>query len=271
MPAPNVLPSPSPSIGVRLTFTTAWPSEVAVQPGLDPGRAAAPTFPLYKKSVRRRRIADVFDLVISTVADIRSLVAQYGPSRSAVPFISSWCESWRTFRTHHLCAHGRRRANPDEFEGVATLLIWNLKSLPERATLPAIWNANIRIPHFLTSQVPLPSKFLSMLIFCRVLDDTGTHTWRFQSLISHASDMYGESLGPSSVFEPELSGVVAKLVLSLLDNTTVALGAFDLTDASSALGFAQFILHLSPDFSFISERVKADTPRQNATPLLLQM
>ena len=34
-------------------------------------------------------LADVFNMVLSTVADIRSLVAQYGASRSVVPFLSS--------------------------------------------------------------------------------------------------------------------------------------------------------------------------------------
>ncbi|KAJ7195480.1 hypothetical protein GGX14DRAFT_676693 [Mycena pura] len=67
----------------------------------------------------------------------------------------------------------------------------------------------------------------------------------------------------------EISGVVARLVLSWVDPVTsiahvactspkqAAPGFFDLTDASSALCFARFILNLAPDFSFISERAKA--------------
>lgn len=47
------------------------------------------------------RLADIFNLVLSTVADIRSLVAHYGPLRSAVPFVSTLLRVLM-----HMCAKG---------------------------------------------------------------------------------------------------------------------------------------------------------------------
>ncbi|KAJ7476150.1 hypothetical protein FB451DRAFT_1245978 [Mycena latifolia] len=38
---------------------------------------------------QQQRLADVFNLVLSTVSDIRALLAQYGPSRSALSFVSN--------------------------------------------------------------------------------------------------------------------------------------------------------------------------------------
>lgn len=37
----------------------------------------------------QHRLEDVLNLTLSTVLDIRSLIAHYGPSRSALPFVSS--------------------------------------------------------------------------------------------------------------------------------------------------------------------------------------
>ena len=37
----------------------------------------------------QQRLGDIFNLVLSTVSDVRSLGSHYGPSRSMVPFLSS--------------------------------------------------------------------------------------------------------------------------------------------------------------------------------------
>ncbi|KAJ7093672.1 hypothetical protein C8R44DRAFT_814946, partial [Mycena epipterygia] len=44
-------------------------------------------------------LGDVLNLVLSTVSDIRSLIAHYGSSRSAVPFVSSLMRV-----SAHICA-----------------------------------------------------------------------------------------------------------------------------------------------------------------------
>ncbi|KAJ7508087.1 hypothetical protein B0H11DRAFT_2271055 [Mycena galericulata] len=77
-----------------------------------------------------QRLADVFDLVLSTVADVRSLIGNYGPSRSSVPFVSSLMRVLA-----HICAKEAvvlsealfvrpRTATPHcgEFDGTATIL-----------------------------------------------------------------------------------------------------------------------------------------------------
>ncbi|KAJ7714769.1 hypothetical protein DFH07DRAFT_863228 [Mycena maculata] len=76
------------------------------------------------------RLADIFNLVLSTVADIRSLVAHYGPLCSAVSFVSTLLRALM-----HMCAKGAvimnetafvrpRTKTPHrgEFDGVATFL-----------------------------------------------------------------------------------------------------------------------------------------------------
>ncbi|KAJ7645789.1 hypothetical protein B0H17DRAFT_1215917 [Mycena rosella] len=76
------------------------------------------------------RLADIFNLVLSTVADIRSLVAHYGPSRSVVPLVSTLLQV-----LVHMCAKGAiimnetafvrpRTTTPHrgEFDGVASFL-----------------------------------------------------------------------------------------------------------------------------------------------------
>ncbi|KAJ6490627.1 hypothetical protein C8R47DRAFT_1045418 [Mycena vitilis] len=78
---------------------SSWPPEISgILRALDaplpswcatgPYNGISPPFP-DKYEERTPRLADIFNLALSTVSDIRSLIHLYGPTRSALPFVST--------------------------------------------------------------------------------------------------------------------------------------------------------------------------------------
>ncbi|KAJ7613594.1 hypothetical protein DFH06DRAFT_1242353 [Mycena polygramma] len=80
------------------------------------------------------RLSDVFETCLSTVADIRSLIQLYGPSRSALPFVFSLirvlihvCSKEATINTDARFVRPRRLpVAEDALDGTATMLVCHL-------------------------------------------------------------------------------------------------------------------------------------------------
>ncbi|KAJ7757725.1 hypothetical protein DFH07DRAFT_1025155 [Mycena maculata] len=88
------------------------------------------TGPHFLPPTEQPRLADVFNLVVSAVTDIQSLVALYGPSRSAAPFVlpllrilARICAQEATIITEAPFVRPRTKTpDSDDFDGVATML-----------------------------------------------------------------------------------------------------------------------------------------------------
>ncbi|KAJ7851949.1 hypothetical protein B0H14DRAFT_3866195 [Mycena olivaceomarginata] len=192
------------------------------------------------------RLADIFNLVLSTVADIRSLVAHYGPLRSAVPFVST---SLRVLV--HMCAKGAiimnetafvrpRTTTPHRgrFDGVATLLACHsVEAGPDmvdersRSSLPAVYPMSVDSASASSSSgascidVPLDAhvipgrgRHLYVLLPFLCVADTN-HIVDLMSSVACQRHVWG--IPPPAIgFALSKSGTTATLVLSWVDLST---------------------------------------------------
>ncbi|KAJ7077154.1 hypothetical protein B0H15DRAFT_569586 [Mycena belliarum] len=255
--------------------------------------------------VDQQPLAHVFNLVLSTVLDIRSLIAQYGPSRSVLPFLSNLVRILA-----QMCAEEAitmfdasfvrpRTKTPDlrGFDGLATMLTCHIvdgfgeSSIPPLAT-EAIQSPESPLPSHSTSidseTVTSSSTTLStemeaidIPLDAHILPGSGIHVSAALPLLCIADEDNMLDLMTSVACQRHVWGIprpvvgflhsktasLAKLVLSWFDPATSTVhiaydtksttGAFDFTDAASALAFAHLILSFSTDFSSILKRARA--------------
>ncbi|KAJ7763998.1 hypothetical protein DFH07DRAFT_1059213 [Mycena maculata] len=233
------------------------------------------------------RLADVFNLVVSAVTDIQSLVALYGPSRSAAPFVLPLlrilvhiCAQEAMISTEAPFVRPRTKTpNSDDFDGVATMLACHV--LEGDVRLPSSEDSRTvasetAYPGASSHVESDPSPSFNGPLGAHILPGRGVHAYAALPFLCIADQdnivdlmtsvacqrhVWGD---PDPVVGFVLSGAVMRLVLSWLDPATSTVhiasstsnGVFDLTDTASALSFTQFIFNLPPHFASILERAK---------------
>ncbi|KAJ7270702.1 hypothetical protein B0H12DRAFT_776646 [Mycena haematopus] len=221
-------------------------------------------------------LADVYNLVVSTVTDIQSLVALYGPSRSAAPFVISLlsllariCAQEAMIITEAPFVRPRTKTpDPDDLEGIATMLachVFEGDVLPEDPTSEP--------PSSDAESDPSPQASFNGPLGAHILPGRGVHTCAALPFLCVAdedniADLMAGVACQRHVWGVEfpvvgfaLSGAVMTLILSWLDPATSTVyiapsdsnGVFNSTDTDSALSLAQFIFNLSSHFACILE------------------
>ncbi|KAJ7270723.1 hypothetical protein B0H12DRAFT_1320184 [Mycena haematopus] len=263
---------------------SGWPSEISniyrtLGLPLPSWCATGPHFP---PTTEKPRLADVFNLVVSTVTDIQSLVALYGPSRSPAPFVlpllsilARICAQEAMIITEAPFVRPRTKTpDSDDFEGIATMLACHVfdGDVPEDprplGSVPTSSDAESDPPPRLSFNGPLGA---------HILPGRGVHTCAALPFLCVADqDNIADLMGsvtcqrqvwgiPFPVVGFVLSGTVMTLVLSWFDPDTSTVhivpsvsngGVFDLTDTDSVLSLAQFILNLSPHFACVLKCAK---------------
>ncbi|KAJ7784975.1 hypothetical protein DFH07DRAFT_872930 [Mycena maculata] len=235
------------------------------------------------------RLADVFNLVVSAVTDIQSLVELYGPSRSAAPFVLPLlrvlvriCVQEAMISTEAPFVRPRTKTpDSDNFDGVATMLACHVLEgdvpVPSESSEDSTTVASETAYPGASSHVESdPSPSFNGPLGAHILPGRGVHAYAALPFLCIADQdnivdlmtsvacqrhVWGD-LDPVVGFV--LSGTVMRLVLSWLDPATSTVhiasstsnGVFDLTDTASALSFTQFIFNLPPHFASILERAK---------------
>ncbi|KAJ6522449.1 hypothetical protein B0H19DRAFT_1386637 [Mycena capillaripes] len=211
----------------------------------------------------RHTLAGVFNLTLSTVADIRSLIAHYGPLCSAVPFVSALmrvlaqiCVSDGIVITDVNFVRPRT-ATPccGEFDGIAAFLACRSVQTFLEMTL-SLDNASDSSNS--SSAVPC----LDVLLDAHVLPGHGKHLSAILPFlcvadIDHIADFMSSLACQHHVWgipEPARTARTVRPATQSNSAPPAKMGIFDFTDVVSALSFANLILNLSSGFIRISKR-----------------
>ncbi|KAJ7442924.1 hypothetical protein B0H11DRAFT_2291930, partial [Mycena galericulata] len=268
---------------------SGWPSSILsiyCTLGL-PLPSCCATGPHFPPPTEQPRLADVFNLVVSAVTDIQSLVALYGPSRSAAPFVlpllrilARVCAQEAMIITEAPFVRPRTKTpDSDDFDGVATMLACHvlegdvpLPSSEDSTTLAS----ETAYPGASSHVESDPSPSFNGPLGAHILPGRGVHAYAALPFLCVADqDNIADLMAsvacqrlvwgiPDPAVGFVLSGAVMTLILSWVDPATCTVhivssasnGVFDLTDTASALSLAQFILNLSPHFAPVLERAK---------------
>ncbi|KAJ7718766.1 hypothetical protein DFH07DRAFT_859911 [Mycena maculata] len=268
---------------------SGWPSAIlSIYSTLGlPLPAWCATGPHFLPPNEQPRLAGVFNLVVSAVTDIQSLVALYGPSRSAAPFVlpllrilARICAQEAMIITEAPFVRPRTKTpDSDDFDGVATMLACHvlegdvpLPSSEDSTTLAS----ETAYPGASSDTESDPSPSFNGPLGAHILPGRGVHAYAALPFLCVADQDNIADLMASvacqrhiwGVPDPAvgfvLSGPVMRLVLSWLDPATFTVhiasgasnGVFYLTNTTSALSLAHFILNLSPHFASILEHAK---------------
>ncbi|KAJ7501285.1 hypothetical protein B0H11DRAFT_2275280 [Mycena galericulata] len=243
--------------------------------------------PHFLPPTEQPRLADVFNLVVSAVTDIQSLMALYGPSRSAAPFVLPLLRILARISAQEamiiteapFVRPRTKTPDSDDFDGVATMLACHvlegdvpLPSSEDSTTLAS----ETAYPGASSDAESDPSPSFNGPLGAHILPGRGVHACAALPFLCVAdqdniADLMASVACQRHVWgDPDpavgfvLSGAVMTLVLSWLDPATSTVhiassasnGVFNLTDTASALSLAQFILNLSPHFASVLERAK---------------
>ncbi|KAJ7455977.1 hypothetical protein B0H11DRAFT_2322162 [Mycena galericulata] len=215
------------------------------------------------------RLADVFNLVVSAVTDIQSLVALYGPSRPATPFVlpllrilARICAQEAMTITEAPFVRARiKTPDSDDFDGVATMLACHVieRDVPLPSSEGSTLASETAYPGASSSDAGSdPSPFFNGPLGAHILPGRGVHACAALPFLCVAD--------PDNIADlmASVACAVMTLVLSWVDPATSTVhitssasnGVFDLTDTASALSLAQFVLNLSSHFASVLERAK---------------
>ncbi|KAJ7248848.1 hypothetical protein B0H12DRAFT_1234838 [Mycena haematopus] len=209
-------------------------------------------------------------MVLSTVADIRSLVAHYDPSRSAVPFVSLLLRALM-----HMCAKGSiimsettfvrpRTSTPHrgEFDGVATLLACHsvegpgadMAVKPSRSSLPAVHSMTMGGASASSSSAASSIGGIDVSLDAHVIPGCGRHQYVLLPFLcvadaNHIVDLMASVAcqrrvwgipAPAIGFALSNSGTTATLVLSWHRVHVVCLAPHPNSNQGAALGVFDF-------------------------------
>ncbi|KAJ7463535.1 hypothetical protein B0H11DRAFT_1922977 [Mycena galericulata] len=237
-------------------------------------------------------LSEAFNLVLSHVSDIRSLIVYYGPSRSAVPFVSSlmrvlaqMCSKEAITLTETPFVRPRTRTPYEgSLDGMATFLACHsVESFGDDSRYitevqPRTVDADTAVyPMSVDSESDSSVSSIDVPLEAHVLPGRGKHLSavlpflcvadkdNIVDLVSSVACQRHVWGIPQPAVGFDLWGTIAKLTVSWVDSDTrmvhvaspgTALGVFDLTNVAQAVSFAQLVLGLSQDFAAISACAK---------------
>ncbi|KAJ7915358.1 hypothetical protein B0H13DRAFT_2455912 [Mycena leptocephala] len=223
------------------------------------------------------RLTEIFDLTLSTVADIRSLRAQYDSTPSALPFVLGLIRV-----LIHMCAEEaviltdvqfvRPRTEPldSRLDGVATILGCHIvesvvKDVPISPISPAALVKKVPMRRYPIPSAKTARATVRPLVFLpgrptRGSYYSGENIEDVMASVTCQRYVWGITQ-PVVGFALSARGVEATLIISWLDPSTNVVhisrtapdgpGIFDFTDAASTLAFSQFIENLGSHFAII--------------------